>query len=240
MDSANPTQADLDAELNELRAGLRDYGKRLAVHVQQMGMPETPLQAERTARMVRAADQMLIQVYTPPPPPPRPREARAGATRDSQGHGAHLPDDDEDTEDEDTPDKRKEIAEDIMRTIRGLTRIHAQATGFWPDGQPYDADNTDWQAAAESSLAVSAELPVDADGELSTDGFIALLLRRFNAQTRFQAEKRGFWPNEKPYAPGDPGFWSVTANHQFNEVGPAKGEISGPGYLPNWLVHRPP
>ena len=98
MDSADPTQDELDAELKDLRAGLRAFGKRLALHVQGMDMPETPLEAERTARMVRATDQMLIQIYAPPAPPKPPRDTTrsAGSARGSSTQGSHTWNEDDD------------------------------------------------------------------------------------------------------------------------------------------------
>ncbi len=91
MDTADETDDDL-AELKELRAGLRAFGRKLALHVQEMDMPLTPLDAERTARMVRSTDLMLIQIYAPPPPPPRPREAaRSGeSTRGGYNRGGRT------------------------------------------------------------------------------------------------------------------------------------------------------
>ncbi len=168
MDSAQPTQDELDAELKELRAGLRDYGKRVALHIQGMEMPKTPLEAERTARMVRATDQMLIQVYAPPAPPPRPRDTRSGQwSRARRGPDDDADDDDdEDTDNEDEnededdePDHWKVVLERKLLKLAarqrelGLAGLHpgVPAAGPWttePDGcvaagQADDLDQAD-------------------------------------------------------------------------------------------------
>lgn len=239
MDSAEPTQDELDAELKDLRSGLRAYGKKVALHIQQMDMPETPLEAERIARMVRATDQMLIQVYAPPAPPPRPRDMRSGPSSRARRDPDEDDEDDED-EDENSPEHRMALAQKLINLVHGLTRVHAQATGFWPDGQAYDPHRLDWKEAAGSDMDFNEDSPLDADGDPSVDAFQAVLLRRFNNQTRFQAEKRGLWPDDTPFSAADPGFWSITANQQVNRKGPATGETPGPGYLPKWVVHRPP
>jgi len=54
--------SELD-ELKALRSGLRAYAKDVVKHIQGMGMPKTPLEADRTCRMVTSADRMLVQVY---------------------------------------------------------------------------------------------------------------------------------------------------------------------------------
>ena len=231
MDSADPTQDELDAELKDLRAGLRAFGKELALHVRGMDMPKTPLEAERTARMVRATDQMLIQVYAPPPPP---REARSGGS--APGSSSRLTydeiDDLADDDDKDDDGERRRAVEKVMNLIRGFTRAHAQTTGFWPNGQAYDAEDPNWREPAESELFL--------DGQPSVDVLNAELLRRFNIQTRLHAEKSGAWPDGSPWTGPAPGFWSISATAQTRGQDLAPGEEHGPRYLPAWIVRRPP
>ncbi len=63
MDSFDDTFADL-SPLEQRRMRLRAFADRVLEAVEDLPMPKTTLDSERTLRAVTAADRMLVQIYS--------------------------------------------------------------------------------------------------------------------------------------------------------------------------------
>lgn len=119
MDVHAENKAELRALLAERRAKLRAFADEVLDHVTSLSKPETPLEAERTARAVMTADRMLCQLFAPPPEP-KSRPAKAASSRTDD------PDEDEDEYEERYPgDKRYTYNEEAAQML-ALERAEAE------------------------------------------------------------------------------------------------------------------
>ncbi len=127
-------------------------------------MPETPLEGERTVRMIRAADVMLVQLYAPPAPPSPPRGGPGKTCQPVPAPSVAEPDED----DFDINNWR----ENLDTKVDDMTRVYAADLGFWPDGAPFDAGEDDWQTHARPPMT---EDEAEADRRNSDPPFAILM-----------------------------------------------------------------
>ncbi|MEI9903945.1 MAG: hypothetical protein WDN06_08155 [Asticcacaulis sp.] len=111
----------------------------------------------------------------------------------------------------------------------------ARWAGIWPDGAPYIAGETDWQAHT-----LTAPFPFSVDDNVDpTDWIHEEVLHGINAITRAHGEKTGFGFDNQPYDAEAPDAWSLSATWRPN---PVSGRRRNPrsGLLPWWIVRQPP
>ena len=246
--------SELD-ELKALRPGLRTYARDVVQHIQKMEMPATPLEADRTCRMVTSADRMLVQVYATldklPSALPAAQSRDASAARPKPAPKRFVCPDDvedeldddfgEDDEDNDDSDdgKDKPQVRHLIEMIGRMTQNYAKTCGFWPDGAPFAEDDDLWPHRAEA-----IDLP-EPPGDTIHEKVRNCVLRRANAMARFEAQAKGEWPDGQPYGEDSPvtkaGYWSSAARADA-EDGPKarrlRDESPGPEAFPWWMVHK--
>ncbi|UDF02232.1 hypothetical protein [Asticcacaulis sp. AND118] len=121
MDAHAENKAELRALLAERRARLRAFADEVLDHVTSLSKPETPLEAERTARAVMTADRMLCQLFAPPPEPKiAPTRTRAATDR-----AASLDEDEDEYEERYPGDKRYTFDEEAAQML-ALERAEAE------------------------------------------------------------------------------------------------------------------
>lgn len=256
-DAPDEALSELD-ELKALRSGLRAYAKDVVKHIQGMGMPATPLEADRTCRMVTSADRMLVQVYAtldklPSALPAAPRAVSRGASmsRDKAPDPHLAPCDDvedeidDDLEDEDghgnsddNDGRDKPHVRHMIEMIGRMTQDYARKCGFWPDGASYSEDDDLWPHRAEA-----IDLP-EPPGDTIHQKIRNCILRSANAMASYEAQSKGVWPGGEPYSDDSPatkeGYWcsAVRADHEGKKARALPDEMPGPDAFPWWMVHK--